>query len=329
VNIFTTIRGTYSNHFNLIDDILINRTKGKSELANKIIENLVSFKGKRIRPLLVIIANEILGNINGNNDYLKIAAAIELLHNATLLHDDVIDDSKLRRGRKTANYEWGNKAGILSGDLLLATSFQIIIEVGQMDILKSIANASKVMSNGEISQLSNIGNINLSKEQYLEVIYAKTAILFSVATEAGAILSGGDKEKILSLKDFGKNLGMAFQIMDDILDYDSNKNKIGKNIADDFIEGKVTIPIILLKDVCDDGEKIFLKNIFDVNYDRSLNKGDFDKVNSMISKYNIISKSQDLANYYVNMAQENLSSFSNSCHKDNALSILNYVLNQN
>jgi len=328
VNIFTTIHNSYRDQLDIINNVLTDRSKGNSNLANKIIENLVSFGGKRIRPLLVVIANNMLPNPNKDINYLKIAAAIELLHNATLLHDDVVDDSKLRRGRKTANYKWGNKAGILAGDLLLATSFQIIIEVGQADILKSIADASKIMSNGEISQLSSIGNINIGKQQYLDIIHAKTAILFSVATEAGSILSGTNQDQINLLKDFGKNLGMAFQIMDDVLDYDSNKEEIGKNIADDFVEGKVTLPIILLNNICNDAEKGFLKKIFETNYNRVSNN-DFDNVISMISKYNIISESKELAQNYVNKAENCLSNFDNSNHKEVALSLLRYVLHQN
>jgi len=326
VTTFNKIHHQYQEDLSHINNILIDRAKGESDLANKIIENLVSFKGKRIRPLLVVIASKITSENNYNNNYLKIASAIELLHNATLLHDDVIDDSKMRRGRKTANYQWGNKAGILSGDLLLATSFQIIIEVGQMDILESIAKASKIMSDGEISQLSNIGNINISKEQYLNIINAKTAILFSVATEAGAILSGANPNQIESLRSFGKNLGMAFQIIDDILDYDSSNDKIGKNIADDFMEGKVTLPIILLNHECNAQEKESLHNIFNPNH--TIINDDFEKVKLMIDKYNIINQSKDLAHNYITKAKNNLSDFNNSNHKDTALSILDYVVNQ-
>lgn len=328
MNIFQNIHKSYRKHLDIVNNILVDRAKGDSELANKIIENLVSFGGKRIRPLLVIISSNILSDSNKELDYLKIAAAIELLHNATLLHDDVIDDSKLRRGRQTANYKWGNKAGILSGDLLLATSFQIIIEVGQMDILKSIASASKIMSNGEISQLSNIGNVNIGIEKYLDIIYAKTAILFSVATESGAILAGANKDQIIQLKDFGTNLGMLFQIVDDILDYNSNKDSIGKNIADDFIEGKVTLPIILLMELCDDSEKEFIKMIFNPNFNRDIGNS-FDKIMLMISKYDIIHKSQNVAISYIKKAQNNISDFSDTSHKEVAFSILEYVLNQN
>jgi octaprenyl-diphosphate synthase len=326
LTIFATIHHQYQDQLTRINDILIDRAKGDSELANKIIENLVSFKGKRLRPLLVVISYHILNKNHQNDDFLKIAAAIELLHNATLLHDDVIDDSKMRRGRKTANYQWGNKAGILSGDLLLATSFQIIIEVAQMEILNSIALASKIMSNGEILQLSNIGNIKIGREKYLDIIYAKTATLFSVATESGAILANANNQEIKSLKEFGMNLGMSFQIMDDILDYDSSNDKMGKNIADDFMEGKVTLPIILLEENCTDLERESLNKIFQNN--QNITEQNFYDVKLLIEKYNIIAKSKDLALEYLDKAKNNLSNFNDLEHKNTALSLLDYVVNQ-
>lgn len=326
MTIFATIHHQYQDQLTRINDILIDRAKGDSELANKIIENLVSFKGKRLRPLLVVISYHILNKNHQNDDFLKIAAAIELLHNATLLHDDVIDDSKMRRGRKTANYQWGNKAGILSGDLLLATSFQIIIEVAQMEILNSIALASKIMSNGEILQLSNIGNIKIGREKYLDIIYAKTATLFSVATESGAILANANNQEIKSLKEFGMNLGMSFQIMDDILDYDSSNDKMGKNIADDFMEGKVTLPIILLEENCTDLERESLNKIFQNN--QNITEQNFYDVKLLIEKYNIIAKSKDLALEYLDKAKNNLSNFNDLEHKNTALSLLDYVVNQ-
>lgn len=326
MTIFATIHHQYQDQLTRINDILIDRAKGDSELANKIIENLVSFKGKRLRPLLVVISYHILNKNHQNDDFLKIAAAIELLHNATLLHDDVIDDSKMRRGRKTANYQWGNKAGILSGDLLLATSFQIIIEVAQMEILNSIALASKIMSNGEILQLSNIGNIKIGREKYLDIIYAKTATLFSVATESGAILANANNQEIKSLKEFGMNLGMSFQIMDDILDYDSSNDKMGKNIADDFMEGKVTLPIILLEENCTDLERESLNKIFQNN--QNITEQNFYDVKLLIEKYNIIAKSKDLALEYLDKAKNNLSDFNDLEHKNTALSLLDYVVNQ-
>jgi octaprenyl-diphosphate synthase len=326
LTIFATIHHQYQDQLTRINDILIDRAKGDSELANKIIENLVSFKGKRLRPLLVVISYHILNKNHQNDDFLKIAAAIELLHNATLLHDDVIDDSKMRRGRKTANYQWGNKAGILSGDLLLATSFQIIIEVAQMEILNSIALASKIMSNGEILQLSNIGNIKIGREKYLDIIYAKTATLFSVATESGAILANANNQEIKSLKEFGMNLGMSFQIMDDILDYDSSNDKMGKNIADDFMEGKVTLPIILLEENCTDLERESLNKIFQNN--QNITEQNFYDVKLLIEKYNIIAKSKDLALEYLDKAKNNLSDFNDLEHKNTALSLLDYVVNQ-
>lgn len=326
MTIFTNIHQQYQNQLSNINDILIDRAKGESELANQIINNLVSFKGKRLRPLLVVISYQILNKNHQNNDFLKIAAAIELLHNATLLHDDVIDDSQMRRGRTTANYQWGNKASILSGDLLLATSFQIVIEVGQMEILNSISRASKIMSNGEILQLSNIGNIKIGREKYLNIIYAKTAILFSVATESGAILANGNHQDIKSLKEFGMNLGMSFQIMDDILDYNSSNDKMGKNIADDFMEGKVTLPIILLEENCNDIERESLNKIFQKNH--NITEQNFYDIKLLIDKYNIIAKSKNLALEYIDKAKNNLSNFHDLEHKNTALSLLDYVINQ-
>jgi octaprenyl-diphosphate synthase len=182
------------------------------------------------------------------------------------------------------------------------------------------------MSDGEISQLSNIGNININQDQYLDIIYAKTAILFSVATKAGAILSGANIDEIKSLENFGMNLGMSFQIMDDILDYDSTNDKLGKNIADDFMEGKVTLPIILLNQICSDVEKKLLSNVFKKN--NEITYDDFNKIKIMIEKYDIISKSKNLAYQYIKNAKDNLENFQDSKDKKAALSILQYIVKQ-
>ncbi len=209
-----------------------------AEIGNYIVES----GGKRLRPLLVLLAARALG-FNGIN-HLKLAAIIEFLHTATLLHDDVVDRSDLRRGRRTANALWGNAPSVLVGDFLYSRAFQLMTELDSPAIVKILSDATNVIAEGEVEQLASIGDIDLSETRYFRVIRAKTAMLFRAATHTAAVLGSTDSDTIAALRDYGEAFGLAYQLVDDWLDYAGDPKDMGKNTGDDLAEGKLTLPLI-------------------------------------------------------------------------------------
>jgi octaprenyl-diphosphate synthase len=280
---------------------------------------------------MVILSSKLCG-YNVGNRHCNLAAAVELIHTATLLHDDVVDDSNFRRGRKTANALWDNKSSILVGDYLLSVAFQLMVKDGSLAVLDILSKTSGIMADGEVMQLMNSSDINILEDKYLEIISYKTAILFSAATSIGAIITNSGETKQKALADFGSNLGIAFQIMDDVLDYSSNQKTLGKDIGNDFFEGKITLPIILTYQKASNVEKARIKEVFANNLiacDKK-NQKSFDEIMSLINKYNALEGSYKKALYYKNLAEENLQIFPNSKEKSMLLEILEYsVLRKN
>lgn len=213
-------------------------------LISQIGTYIISAGGKRLRPILTILAGKCLGY--DNDKLYSLAAMVEFIHTSTLLHDDVVDESELRRGRKTANNLFGNAAAVLVGDFLYTRAFQLMVDSGSLKILEVMAYATNIIAEGEVMQLMNIGNIDISEEEYLTVIQYKTAKLFEAAAQVGAILAGATSEEEQALKNFGMHMGTAFQIIDDVLDYSGSVEQIGKNVGDDLAEGKPTLPLIYL-----------------------------------------------------------------------------------
>jgi octaprenyl-diphosphate synthase len=211
-------------------------------LINQISEHIVAAGGKRLRPLLTVIAARALGYAGGQHH--QLAAIIEFIHTSTLLHDDVVDESSLRRGRKTANALWGNAPSVLVGDFLYSRSFQLMVELDSMPVMRVLADTTNRIAEGEVLQLLHVGNPDTSEADYLGVIERKTAVLFSAATRLSALLAGADARAQQALADYGMALGMAFQIADDVLDYTADAAALGKNLGDDLAEGKATLPVI-------------------------------------------------------------------------------------
>lgn len=221
------------------------RARMASEHAPRIPEvtaHLVEAGGKRLRPLLTLAAARMLGY--GGQDHVKLAATVEFIHTATLLHDDVVDESQRRRGRPTANLLWDNKSSVLVGDYLFARSFQLMVETGSLRVLDILANASATIAEGEVLQLTAAQDLKTDEAIYLQVIRGKTAALFAAATEVGGVIAGADERHVTALRDYGDALGIAFQIVDDMLDYGGSATVIGKNTGDDFRERKLTLPLI-------------------------------------------------------------------------------------
>ena len=226
-------------------NVVINRAvQSEVALISQIGTYIISAGGKRLRPIITILAGKSLG-LDSDKLY-ELAAMVEFIHTSTLLHDDVVDESDLRRGRATANNLFGNAAAVLVGDFLYTRAFQLMVGTGSMKILEVMADATNIIAEGEVMQLMNIGNINISEAEYLQVIQYKTAKLFEAAAQVGAILAGASAEQEQALKDYGMYVGTAFQIIDDVLDYSGSPEQIGKNVGDDLAEGKPTLPLIYL-----------------------------------------------------------------------------------
>ncbi|PIT11379.1 polyprenyl synthetase family protein [Snodgrassella communis] len=229
---------------NRVDAVINRAVESEVVLISQIGQYIISAGGKRLRPIITILAGKALGY---NEDPLfSLAAMVEFIHTSTLLHDDVVDESDLRRGRETANNLFGNAAAVLVGDFLYTRAFQLMVGSGSLRILEVMAEATNIIAEGEVMQLMNIGNIDVTEEQYLQVIKYKTAKLFQAAAQVGAILAKATEKQELALKNYGTYLGTAFQIIDDVLDYAGDVDTIGKNVGDDLAEGKPTLPLIYL-----------------------------------------------------------------------------------
>jgi len=319
VHLKKRINNSYLELKNSVDDkLILVEEKIKSKLSSKVslVDEMTNYHlrtgGKRLRALLTLGSAKICGYSKGSRD-VNLAACVELIHAATLMHDDVIDNSEIRRGKKTLNSIWGNHSSILVGDYLLSRCFEMMVEDGNLEILKLLSTTSAEISQGEVLQLQHKGEIDMLEETYLKIISAKTASLFAAATKVGSILANKENKIKEALEFYGKNLGLTFQIADDSLDYNSELKFFGKKIGNDFYEGKVTLPIILLYQKANVKERSELKKIFEKN---QRNEDELKKVLLMIKNYNIISDCYSRADYFINLASNSLSIFDESKEKE-------------
>jgi octaprenyl-diphosphate synthase len=227
-----------------VDALIRDRMQSPVPVIPALADHLISSSGKRLRPLLTIAAARLCGA--RDDACLKLAAAVEFIHTATLLHDDVVDSSELRRGRVAAHLIWGAPSSVLVGDFLFARAFELMVEAGSMAALEILARASRVIAEGEVLQLTRAHDLDLTQETYLQIIRAKTAELFAAAAEAGAVCAGAPRERCAAMRRFGQDVGLAFQLVDDVLDYSGASEALGKNPGDDFREGKATLPLLLV-----------------------------------------------------------------------------------
>lgn len=251
------IRQLVSEDLAAVDTVLIEHLKMNHPLVDQLSQHIVNGGGKRLRPLIAILGTKAFDYQEA--DHIQLAAAMELFHNATLLHDDVVDQSQLRHGLKTANEIWGNKPSILVGDFLFTRSFEIMVTTANIKVLQVLASASNHITQGEILQLLNRHQANISEQQYMEIIKKKTATLFAAAAQLGAILADRSSEEITAMANFGLHLGMAFQIVDDTLDYCAETARLGKNIGDDLADGKITLPLIKALETAPINQQILIK----------------------------------------------------------------------
>ncbi len=278
-----------------VDALIVDRMQSQVPVIPLLAEHLVSAGGKRLRPLLTVAAARAAGATGSIEASRKLAAAVEFIHTATLLHDDVVDGSNLRRGKTAAHLIWGAPSSVLVGDFLFARAFELMVETGQMRALGILARASSVIAEGEVLQLTRAHDLNLDQETYLRIISAKTAELFAAAAEAGAVGAGADEKSVQALRAYGLNLGLAFQLADDALDYGGTSEVLGKNAGDDFHEGKVTMPLLLAAARTRGREDAF--------WDRTINKGqrapdDFRRARELIVGTGSVGATLDIAWHY-------------------------------
>ena len=307
-----------------VEKLINTKLNSEVDLIKKMSDYHLNSGGKRIRALLTMGSAKLGGYVNGKRD-INLAACVELIHSATLLHDDVIDESEIRRGNKTANTIWGNQSSILVGDYLLSRCFEMMVEDGDLEVLKLLSSTSSKIAQGEVLQLQHKGEADLLEENYIKIINLKTAALFAAATKVGACISGQDKKKKDALESYGKNLGLAFQIADDALDYFSKEKIFGKQIGKDFFEGKVTLPIIIVFQKSNMVERTFLTKIFKKD---KREKEDFDETLKLIKKYKALETTFKRAEYFVNVSYDALGMFENSNEKNILQNLTGFSLNR-
>jgi octaprenyl-diphosphate synthase len=279
-----------------VNALILQRMQSEIPLIPELAGHLIAAGGKRIRPLMTLASAALFG-YEGTRQH-KLAACVEFIHTATLLHDDVVDESDQRRGRSSANALFGNEAAVLVGDFLFSRSFQLMIEDGSLDVLRILSNASAIIAEGEVLQLSTANNLETTEEEYLRVIRSKTAELFAAACEVGAVVAGRSAAECRAMRDYGMNLGIAFQISDDVLDYAASEKRLGKSVGDDFKEGKMTLPVIKSLAKADAAEKKFWSRCM---RDLEQNNGDFKEAQTFLHKHKALDASLAEARRYADL----------------------------
>ena len=280
-------------------DRLIHTGMGSTvDLIPDLARHLIDSGGKRLRPMLTLAAAR-MGGYRGDG-HIKLAAAVEFIHTATLLHDDVVDESALRRGKVTANLVWGNKPSVLVGDFLFSRAFQLMVQSGNLTVLDILAGASAIIAEGEVMQLKSANNLAVTEAHYLSVVSAKTAALFAAAAQSGAVLCGAGDDFVRALYDYGNNLGIAFQLVDDALDYSGRQALMGKSVGDDFREAKMTLPVILAHARADAPAQAFWKKVIETG---NQSEADLDRAITLVEQTGAIQETMRRARDYADAAK--------------------------
>ena len=308
-----------------VETLIQLKLKSDVNLIEKMTHHHLDSGGKRLRALLTLGSAKLSGYELGERD-INLAACVELIHSATLLHDDVIDESNLRRGLKTTNSIWGNQSSILVGDYLLSRCFEIMVDDGDLEVLKLLSSTSAKIAQGEVLQLQHKGEADLLEETYIEIINLKTAALFSASTRTGACIAGSNEKEKKALESYGRNLGLAFQIADDALDYFAKEVIFGKEVGKDFFEGKTTLPLIIVFQKGNDEEREFLLEIIKKE---KRNEDDFSETLALINKYKAVEESFKRAEYFVNVSRDALGIFEDSKEKKILQSLSSFSLKRN
>jgi len=319
---YDSLKEIFNNDLDKVEDF----TKLKLSSAVNLIDQMASYQlnsgGKRLRSILTLASSKITEYRGEHNIHL--AACVELIHSATLLHDDVIDNSTVRRGKKTSNVIWGNQPSILVGDYFLSRCFEIMVDVGSLEILKLLSNVSAEIAQGEVLQLQHKNEVDMTEQVYLNIVTQKTASLFGAAMKVGGCLANKSENEKKALQSYGVNLGIVFQISDDILDYNSTK-AFGKNIGNDFYEGKITLPIIILFQKSNEIEREQIKKYFaqKIRIEKELNQ-----ILLLIKKYDVITICKKRAEYFSNVSSDSLNIFKDSDIRKNLQELSFYLINR-
>ncbi len=315
------------NEMQAVNDIIRDRMQSPIGMIPDLAEHLVGAGGKRLRPLLTIASAQLCGGATA--DHHKLAAAVEFIHSATLLHDDVIDESDLRRGRKVANRIWGNSASILVGDFLFARAFNLMVETSSLEALDILSTASSVIAEGEVHQLAALRKIDISEQSYMDIIGAKTAALFAAACEVSPVILNAPLETQSAMRDYGINLGLAFQLVDDALDYGGLESALGKSVGDDFREGKLTLPVIrAIAQARTENDTESLEFWTRVMSDYQQTDTDLERAVSLLRQSGALSSTLDLARDYAAKAQKNLNQFDDCDWKQTLKALANFVVDR-
>ena len=324
-NSYSELKSSVEDKLILVEERIKSKLSSQVDLVDEMTRYHLRTGGKRLRALLTLGSARLCGYQKGSRD-VNLAACVELIHAATLMHDDVIDNGEIRRGKKTLNKIWGNQSSILVGDYLLSRCFEMMVEDGNLEVLKLLSSTSAEISQGEVLQLQHKSELDMLEETYLKIISAKTASLFAASTKVGSILANKEKKIKDALEFYGKNLGLTFQIADDTLDYNSDLKFFGKEVGNDFYEGKITLPIILLYQKINQKEKDDLKRIFEK---KNRDEKELKYILNLIKTNNIINNCYAKAQYFINFASNSLSSFAESKDKDMVKKLTSFSLERN
>ncbi len=304
-----------------VNELIVQRMASPVEMIPELAGHIIAAGGKRMRPMLTLASARMCGY--SGDRHLALAACVEFIHTATLLHDDVVDESNLRRGLASANTLWGNQASVLVGDFLFSRSFELMVEDGSLRVLGILSNASAIIAEGEVMQLITTNDTETGETAYLNVIRAKTAQLFAAACRIGAVVADRPPVEEEALDTFGTNLGIAFQIIDDVLDYSAKQGTLGKSIGDDFKEGKITLPVILAFRRGDDEDRLFWRRTLE---DQKQNEGDLQHAIHLMEKHKALEDSIERARHYGAIARDALGIFAEGPHKKAFMELIDFCI---
>ncbi|MBY5332089.1 polyprenyl synthetase family protein [Rhizobium leguminosarum] len=304
-----------------VNQLILSKAGSDVQMIPEVANHLISSGGKRLRPMLTL-ASASLFDYRGEN-HVKLATSVEFMHTATLLHDDVVDESDLRRSKPTARMIWGNQASVLVGDFLLGQAFRMMVDVGSLDALDVLSSAACVIAEGEVLQLSVAKNMETTEDDYLSVIRAKTAALFAAASEVGPIVAEAGRSGRNALKSYGMNLGLAFQLVDDALDYGGKAADLGKNVGDDFREGKITLPVILAYRRGTEDERAFWRDAIEAGNSTDAN---LEKALGLITKYGTLSDTIGRAIHYGTIARDALAPLPDTVWKSALMEVIDFCI---
>lgn len=306
-----------------VNELILSKAGSNVTMIPEVANHLISSGGKRLRPMMTLASARLFG-YEGDN-HVKLAMSVEFMHTATLLHDDVVDESGMRRGKKTARMIWGNQASVLVGDFLLGQAFRVMVDVGSMDALDILSNAAAVIAEGEVLQLSVAKNLETTEDEYRDVIKAKTAALFSAAAEVGPIIAKATRTDRAAMRSYGTNLGLAFQLVDDALDYGGSTADLGKNVGDDFREGKVTLPVILSYRRGTQDERAFWRSAIESG---EADDAALDKALGLMKRHNAIADTISRARQFGDIARDALAPLPKSRHKTALLDVIDFCISR-